>query len=101
MNTLVGVMEAPGKLPLIKELHGEGGGISNVLPSAESVELSEPKLWPPTGKWMDTNCRKKARWGQLSMGIAKAKQALGFTMCHFVPTVFLEHAGATYILDGN
>ena len=67
MNTLVGVMEAPGKLPLIKELQrgGGGGGLDQTC-------------WAPTrdlqlGKWMDTSGRVMDKWGEISMEGAKAK----------------------------
>lgn len=44
MNTLVGVMEAPGKLPLIKELQRGVDGLYRV-PSAEPIEPAEAPLW--------------------------------------------------------
>lgn len=37
---LVGVMEAPGNLPLIRELQRGGGTVST-----EPIEHSEPTLW--------------------------------------------------------
>ncbi len=44
MNMLVGVMEAPGKLPLIKELQRGVDGLY-CLPSAEPIEPAEPPVW--------------------------------------------------------
>lgn len=48
MNVAVGVMEAPGKLPLITELQRGVDGLYR-LPSTEPIEPAEPPLWPPAG----------------------------------------------------
>lgn len=50
MTMAVGVMEARGKLPLIKELQKQGGWCGGVdrlysLPSAEPIHHAEPPLW--------------------------------------------------------
>lgn len=68
MNTLVGVMEAPGKLPLIKKLQRGVAGLYH-LPSAESIEPAEAPLWAsswvngwtPMGEWWTNGVRSP--WG--------------------------------------
>lgn len=72
MNMVVCVMEAPGKLPLIKDT--EGGGQS--LPS--TLRWAYRSCWAPTlglqlGKWMDTSGRVIDERGEISMGVTKAK----------------------------
>lgn len=73
MNTVVGVMGAPGKLPLIKELQkGVGRSLLSTLRWAYQT------CWAPTlglqlGKWMDTSGRVMDEWGEISKGVAKAK----------------------------
>lgn len=42
MNTLVGVMEAPGKLLLIKELHGGRGGSLTSYPPLSLLNFLSP-----------------------------------------------------------
>lgn len=56
MNVLVGVMEAPGTLPLIKKLQRGVDGLPSTLHRVYETCLA-PTLGLPLGKWMDTNRR--------------------------------------------
>lgn len=73
MDMVFGVMEAPSKLPLIKELQRGVDGLYR-LPSTESIEHAEPPtLGLQLGKWMDTSEKVLDEWGEITMGVAKAK----------------------------
>lgn len=76
MNMLLVVMEAPGKLPLIKELQRRGRVVSFRPAEPPLWASSWVNGWTPVGEWWRSGGR--SQWG-----MQRPSRHQGLTRCHY------------------